>query len=144
MYELRNGILYDTGIDEEYQDLITDDLIPEEAEMQNGTFYDTGADEMYSDAMSETSGGGYEFRNGIMYDTGVDSMYNEIVTEVPPVIDHMEEVNMENIENGNLPPLYDGFASNPYYDPGWSEDAFEVMDAVDEMMTMDPVKYTLD
>ncbi len=142
-FELRNGILYDTGIDESYQDLMTD-LMPENMEIQNGILYDTSIDEMYSDIMSEMPTEGFELRNGILYDTGIDQLYNEIIVEVPPVIEQMAEINEINRANGIFPPLYDGFVSNPYYDPGWSAGSFAVMDAVNDMMTMDPVKYTMD
>ena len=62
MYEIVNGILYNTGIDDAYSDIV-------------------------NDFQSDTSMGGYEINNGILYNTDIDQTYNELVSVIALFID---------------------------------------------------------
>ena len=55
MYEIVNGILYNTGIDDAYSDIV-------------------------NDFQGDASMGGYEINNGILYNTDIDQTYNELVS----------------------------------------------------------------
>ena len=65
------------------------------------------------------------------------------MSELPGQIEAMAEVNRENFKNGKFPPLYDGFVSNPYYDPtgSWAA-SMSAWDTVNSLNTVPAPDYT--
>ena len=119
MYEIVNGILYNTGIDAAYSDIVNDfqsDASMGGYEINNGILYNTDIDQTYNELVSEMPADGFEMHNGILYNTSIDTAYNELMSDLVPAIQEMEKVNAENRAKGIYPPLYNGFMTDPLSD----------------------------
>lgn len=127
---IKNGILYNGSIDTMLTDLSRDmaENLKEQAEQK---------------ARLEASGEPYMDSAGIIHNASWEQDYQSLMSELPGQIEAMAEVNRENIKNGNFPPLYDGFVSNPYYDPtgSWAA-AMSAWDTVNSFNTVPAPDYT--
>lgn len=131
-FYIQNGILYNGNIDSMMADLYQD--MSENLEEQNRRREELGASgEMYIDGA------------GIIHNAPWEDLYDSLMKEVPAQIEAMAKVNQENLEKGIFPPLYDGFASNPYYDPTGSWGAsMAAWDTLNDLNTPSAPDYTLD
>lgn len=143
MYEIVNGILYNTGIDAAYSDIVNDfqsDTSMGGYEINNGILYNTDIDQTYNELVSEMPADGFEMHNGILYNTSIDTAYNELMSDLVPAIQEMEKVNAENRAKGIYPPLYNGFMTDPLSDSIWQA-SMDNMDFLSENSGID-VSFT--
>lgn len=139
MYEVVNGILVNTGIDEAYNEIVSDfagDTSMGGYEWRNGILYNTDIDRNYQELVSEMPAEGFAIKNGILYNTSIDTAYNELMSDLIPAIQEMEKVNAENRAKGIYPPLYNGFMTDPLSDSIWQA-SMDTMDFLSENSGMD-------
>lgn len=108
-YYIKNGIIYDGSIDTMLSDLYRD-------------MGETLREQKERNEELEASGEVYMDGAGIIHNASWEQDYRSLMVEVPKQIEAMEKINRENYEKGIFPPRYDGFVSNPFYDPtgSWS------------------------
>ena len=129
-FYIKNGILYNGSIDTMLSDLSQDlsENLQEQAEQK---------------ARLEASGEPYMDGAGIIHNASWEQDYQSLMSELPGQIEAMAEVNRENFKKGKFPPLYDGFVSNPYYDPTGSWTAsMSAWDTVNSLNTVPAPDYT--
>lgn len=129
-FYIKNGIIYNGNIDTMLSDLSQD--LSKDLEEQ-----------AKKKAELEASGEPYIDGAGIIHNAPWEQDYQNLMSELPGQIEAMAEVNRENFKNGIFPPVYDGFASNPYYDPtgSWTA-AMSSWDTVNSMNTVPAPDYT--
>lgn len=129
-FYIKNGILYNGSIDTMLTDLSRDlsENLQNLKEQQDRL---------------EASGQPYMDSAGIIHNAPWEEDYQSLMSELPGQIEAMAQVNRENFKNGKFPPLYDGFVSNPYYDPtgSWAS-SIDAWDSVNSLNTVLVPDYT--
>lgn len=114
------GIIHDSKIDSDVRDVMDE---------QMESLKDTYGEGVWMDGA------------GIIHNDAADQAIDELTRDLQAENVKLEEQIQYNWEHGIYPPIYDGFVSNPYYDPAGSNGSMAVMDAFCGMMTMDAPDY---
>lgn len=147
------GIIHNGPVDTMYNDLMSTfqssfkDTYGPDAWMDGaGIIHDSKIDSDVQDVMDEQAEklkdvygeGVWMDGAGIIHNNSLDQSIDELTRDLQTENAKLEEQIQYNWEHGIFPPTYDGFVSNPYYNP---DSGMAVMDAFCGMMTMDAPDY---